>query len=370
MNIGFDAKRAFLNGSGLGNYSRSTIDLLAKYASLHNYFLYTPKSEGGPNYTPPKNTNITTPQGLINKSFKSYWRSFKLAKDIQKDNLDIFHGLSNELPHNIKKANVKSIVTIHDLIFFRYPKLYKAADRKIYHQKFKYACAEADTIIAISEQTKTDIVNFLEVPDKKIEVVYQGCNPVFYEKEADTKLIEVSQKYDLPEKYLLFLGTVEKRKNAKFIIETIKQHNITTPLVIVGKKTDYQLEVQNYIKSNNLEEQVFIHNNVPFEDLPALYQQASIFVYPSIFEGFGIPILEALNSGVPVITTKGGCFSEAGGMSTLYVSPENHDELAQAIQQIMQDKSQQKKMTSDGLKYALKFREDKVSENLLAVYSS
>ncbi len=370
MRIGFDAKRAFLNGSGLGNYSRSTIDLLAKYVSQNDYVLYTPKSEGKQNYIPAGKPKIKTPRGIINFTFKSYWRSFRLSADIKKDNLDIFHGLSNELPHKIQKSGVKSVVTIHDLIFLRYPELYKTTDRKIYQQKFQYACNQADIVIAISEQTKTDIIHYFGTSASKIKVVYQGCNPIYYEKESASKLIEVSQKYDLPEKYLLYVGTIEERKNAKFIVETIQKYHLDTPLIMVGKQTDYQQEIEKYISKHQLGDKVFIYNNVPADDLPALYQQASIFIYPSIFEGFGIPILEALNSGTPVISTKGGCFNEAGGLSTIYVSPDNHKDLAISIRTIMDLPDFRNNMIIEGKKFALKFRESKIAEQLVAVYSS
>ena len=332
MKIGFDAKRAFYNKSGLGNYSRSTIELLTRHYPSHDYTLYTPSTEDAIKFNIPDKVKVYEPIRFFNKIFKSYWRTFKISNRISEHKLDVYHGLSGELPNKAhKKTNTKLIVTIHDLIFLRFPELYKSIDRKLYYQKAKYACEIADRIIAISEQTKSDIIQFLGIEESKIDVVYQGCNSEFH-KEVDTnKKIEVTQKYNLPQNYILNVGTIEKRKNSLSILKAIEYGKINIPLIIVGKETEYQEELEKYASENNLSEKLLIFNNIPLEDLPAIYQQADVFVYPSVFEGFGIPIIEAMYSKVPVITTKGGVFSETGGHSSIYVEANNIEKLSDAI---------------------------------------
>ena len=143
MRLGFDAKRAFSNETGLGNYSRDTIRILSSFFSQNKYFLYTPKKIKSPRtffIEEKENIFVRTPESLINKTLRSYWRSFSIVKDIFTNNIDIFHGLSNELPIGIEKTSIKSIVTIHDLIFIRYPSLFKSIDRRIYYKKSKSAC--------------------------------------------------------------------------------------------------------------------------------------------------------------------------------------------------------------------------------------
>ncbi|NPA44426.1 MAG: glycosyltransferase family 4 protein [Chlorobi bacterium] len=369
MKIGFDAKRAFFNNSGLGNYSRSTIELLTKFYPYHNYVLYTPSTDGAIKFNIPKKVEIYEPQKLLSKVFKSYWRTFRITKKIKEHNLDVYHGLSGELPNKAHlKTNTKLIVTIHDLIFIRYPELYKPVDRKIYYQKAKYSCDIADRVIAISEQTKSDIIQFLNVDENKIDVVYQGCNNLFHKEVETTKKIEVAQKYNLPEKYILNVGTVEKRKNALSILKAIKFGNIDIPLIIVGRETEYQKELQKYALENNLEDKLIVLNNVPLEDLPAIYQQALMFVYPSVFEGFGIPILEAMYSKIPVITTKGGVFSETGGHSSIYVEVDNIEKLSKAIINIYEDDDLRQKIINDGIEFVQKFNDDKIASNLMNVY--
>ncbi|MBC8266158.1 MAG: glycosyltransferase family 1 protein, partial [Flavobacteriales bacterium] len=138
MRIGFDAKRAFLNNTGLGNYSRDTIRILSKFFDKNKYFLYTPKNNNNPRLgflNNRENAFIRTPQSLLNKALKSYWRSKSIVKDLFTNKIDIYHGLSHELPIGIEKTNIKTVVTIHDLIFIRYPHLFKAIDRRIYLKK-------------------------------------------------------------------------------------------------------------------------------------------------------------------------------------------------------------------------------------------
>ncbi len=368
MKIGFDAKRIFYNRSGLGNYSRSAVDLLAKYYPAHEYLLFAPVKKNPIDYKLPEAANTVFPKTKTGKIFGSYWRSFKIAQRAKVEQLDVYHGLSNELPYRINKAGVKSLVTIHDLIFLRYPELYKRTDRKIYTQKFKYACDIADTVVAISEQTKSDIIQYFGISEAKIEVVYQGCNPIFYKEVEALTRIETLRKYNLPSKYILNIGTIERRKNALSIVKAVHLGKIDLPVVIIGGKTDYQLEIEDYIKEHNLQSQIFIYNNVDFYDFPAIYQEAEMFIYPSLFEGFGIPIIEAMNSKTPVITTKGGCFSEAGGFASLYVEAGNIEELTEKIKSLLNDDELRLKTISESYKYVQKFSEDKVAHNLMNLY--
>jgi glycosyltransferase involved in cell wall biosynthesis len=370
MNIGFDAKRAFFNRSGLGNYSRSTIQILSRYFSENNYFLFTPTLKKSISFIKAENIRFVEPEGKFDCFFKSYWRTFKLTKQLQENKIDVYHGLSNELPKTIGRAKTKSLVTIHDLIFIRYPELYKVIDRKIYEMKFRFSSRMADKVIAISEQTKNDLIEFFDISPSKIEVVYQGCNAAFYEQLDRNAKKQVREKYNLPAQYILSVGTIEERKNVLNIVKALNTAQIEIPLVVIGRATPYLQTIKQYIRENKLEKQILFFHNVPLQDLPALYQMAEVFVYPSVFEGFGIPILEALNSKVPVITSRGGCFSEAGGPSSIYVQANNPEELSDAIKSVLSDSEKRKKMIEDGLIYAQNFRDEKIAQNLMKVYLS
>jgi glycosyltransferase involved in cell wall biosynthesis len=367
MRIGFDAKRAFFNKSGLGNYSRDTISILSDFFPMNDYVLYSPKPDKSLLFNRVQNIRVQGPENFFHKMIPSYWRSYGLSEQIVKDKIQLFHGLSNELPTGIENTGIPSIVTIHDIIFMRYPKLYKTIDRRIYEKKSKYAASRASRVIAVSEQTKDDLIRFFHIPEEKIEVVYQGCHPVFWEKMGDERKSGILMKYLVPEKFILYVGTIEERKNLLNIVRALHQRKIDFPLVVIGKQTSYFSSVIRYIEKHNIKNIFFLHN-VPNEDLPAFYQQSVMFVYPSLFEGFGIPILEALTSKTPVITTRGGCFSEAGGKSSVYIDPENVEELAQSIVNILQNETLRNNMKIDGFIHAQQFKRDKIASNILAVY--
>lgn len=369
MRIGFDAKRVFYNRSGLGNYSRDIILSLHQKYPDEEYILYTPSVRGSIAFLPSNRVGIATPPLGFGKLRSSYWRSVLLTKRLERDGVDVYHGLSHELPYNIHKTNVKTVVTIHDIIFMRYPQWYGFIDRSIYKQKVVYSCRIADAIIAVSEQTKQDLIDFLGVDGNKINVIYQGCNDMFREKATSDDLMRVSKKHGLPEEYMLYLGTIEERKNLLTVIKAIHQAGIDMPLVAIGRATKYMLKIKQYIHNHSMQNIHFLHS-LPSGDLPAIYQGAKLFVYPSLFEGFGIPILEALNSKTPVITSKGGCFGEVGGKHSIYVDPTNAEEMAAAIKKVLSDKDLQKKMKEEGYKHARKFNKEEIAGQMMDLYKT
>lgn len=370
MRIGFDAKRAFLNNTGLGNYSRDTIRVLSHYYQDNKYFLYTPKEDKNRRLSflaSRTNTFIRTPQSLINKALKTYWRSISIARDLFNNKIDIYHGLSNELPLGIEKTNIKTIVTIHDLIFIRFPHLFRTIDRKIYYKKFNSACHRADKIIAVSQQTKQDIIDFFCIPEEKIEVIYQGCNSVFQSEVEDTKKQEIQVKYNLPKDYLLYVGSIEERKNLLTLLKTIEELP-NQKLVVIGNGKAYKIKCLRFIAEHNLSDRVLFLTSLNLEEMAAIYQNAKMLIYPSIFEGFGIPILEALFSKIPVITSKDGCFTEAGGPAPNYINPLSVNEMKEAILEIQNSTKLSKQMIAKGFEYAQNFRDEKIATNLMAAY--
>ena len=372
MRIGFDAKRAFLNNTGLGNYSRDAIRVLSHFYADNKYFLYTPKDKENsrlPFLKDSKNTFVRTPQSLINKALKSYWRSKSIVRDLFTNKIDIYHGLSNELPLGIEKTNIKTVVTIHDLIFIRYPHLFRMIDRKIYYKKFKSACLRADKIIAVSQKTKQDIIDFFFIAEEKIEVVYQGCNAIFQEEIAAYKKQEVEKKYNLPKDYLLYVGSIEERKNLLTLLKTLKELP-NQKLVVIGNGKAYKIKCLRFISEHNLSDRILFLSDLNLEEMAAIYQNAQMLIYPSIFEGFGIPILEALFSKTPVITSEGGCFSEAGGEHSKYINPLSVEQMKAAILEIQNSTDLQEKMTAKGFEYAQNFTDDKIANNLMQVYKS
>lgn len=366
LHIAYDAKRAFFNRSGLGNYSRDLIRLISQHYPDNEYYLFKPKDEERIPFEINENTSVITPQSSISKRFASLWRMLGISFVLKNHPIQIYHGLSHDLPFRINKSSVKSVVTIHDCIYKRFPKLYDRFSPFVYTLKQKYACKMADSIIAISEQTKQDIIFYYNVPEEKIKVVYQGCNKSFYHPKTDEEKEGIKAKYQLPERFILNVGTIEERKNLLGILKALVEGNIDMPVVALGPKTKYFETVDAYAKQHKLDVR-FIHN-ANFSELPAIYQLAEVFIYPSKFEGFGIPILEALNSKTPIITTKGGVFPEVGGDAALYVEYGNEKQMAKTISRVLSDFKLRNDMVDKGLKQALKFREESIAKNLMAVY--
>lgn len=364
MRIGFDAKRYYLNKSGLGNYSRDLIRVLEEYYSDHIYLKYTPRVNNDSSI----DSSTKLPEGKLNNFFSGLWRNNWVVKDLIKDQIDIYHGLSGEIPVGLSKKHIKSVVTIHDLIFLKYPNLYKPIDRFIYNKKFKHAVLHADKVVAISQQTRLDISEYYNVPLESIDVIYQGCHPSFkIEKSSIDKQI-VREKYNLPENFVLNVGSIEPRKNAFQIVKAIE--HIDIPLVIIGKQTPYSNEIKKYVSEKGLEKRIHILQGFSMHELSTIYAMADLFVYPSIYEGFGIPIIEALYSGTPVITTKSGVFPEAGGPTSKYIDPNNLEEMSHQIKAILGDSQLQKDMISDGLDYVQRFNDDIIAKQWIDLYSS
>ncbi len=371
MRIGFDAKRLFNNFTGLGNYSRFVLSALLEHFPSHHYTLYSPKikdhNETRPFRVNPKVLIRTPPKWVKGSGFGSFWRSVNLGNIAFRDGADIFHGLSNELPLT-KPKGLKTVVTIHDLIFVRDPELYSSIDVKIYKKKLSHACKSADKLIAISQQTAKDLQHYLDVPKDRIKVVYQGCHEIFKERHSAEAINKVREKYQLPGKYLLSVGTLEPRKNALLILKALAKLDGDVSLVLIGRSTSYQTELDKFIDLSGLKEKVFFIQKVSFEDLPKIYQGSEIFIYPSKFEGFGIPIVEAIQSEVPVIAATGSCLEEAGGPSCIYVDPDGADELAEAIARIRKDPTRSSLMVKNSLQYVKKFDAGRIAADLVRVY--
>lgn len=369
--IGYDAKRAVANFTGLGNYSRFIISSMAERLPDSRLRLYIPKLRDNADYArllEYGNVSSHLPAGHYPGILRSWWRTYGMAADLRRDGVELFHGLSNELPTGLNSAGIRSVVTIHDLIFLRYPEYYGAIDRRIYDKKFKSACRNATRVVAVSECTKRDIVQFYDIDPDKIDVVYQGCSEVFAREVPDSESERVRRAYRLPERFMLNVGSIESRKNLLLAVKALSQVDASVHLVAVGRHTVYTDEVVRYAEDHGLSSRLHILHRVNGIDLPVLYRLASLFVYPSYFEGFGIPIIEALNAGVPVIGATGSCLEEAGGPDSLYVDPDDATAMAEAMNRVLSDEQLRESMITRGRAYVRRFDRASLAEDLLHVY--
>jgi len=380
MNIGFDAKRYFHNNTGLGNYSRTLVKGLAQYFPEHTYFLFNPKPSRRIQKESNSQVQEVLPSGFLDTKLSSLWRSSGVKKDLKKYRIDLYHGLSHEIPVGIHRTGIKSVVTIHDLIFERYPEQFGKLNVQIYRKKFTYACQHADRVIAISEQTKQDIIERYGTDPSKIDICYQSCHPAFGEVVPEEAKELTRHKYNLPQAFFLYVGSIIERKNLLNICKALKQleGTLNIPLVVIGGGRGYKEKVQQYIAANGLEQQVIFLNDTPAakndpafqkpETFAAIYQLAVAMIYPSYFEGFGIPVLEALWSRLPVITSNVSCMPETGGNAAYYVNPDKPEEMAAGMLAIYNDADLRSKMATDGWAHAQHFTLEKCAASVMNVY--
>ena len=338
--IGFDAKRIVRNGTGLGSYARTLVNALSENEHLQ-LNLYAP-DEGRDDLRQQivnrEKVKFVYPEGLHFRFQRDLWRTKGVVKQLKEDGVQLYHGLSGELPAGLKAAGIPGVVTIHDLIFLRHPEYYHWWDVEIYRRKFKSTIKEASRIIAISECTKRDILYYGDFPEDKIDVIYQGCSNRFRKSVSEADKNRVKAKYNLSDNFILNVGSIEARKNVLLAVKALGCLLDSFRMVIVGRHTKYTDEVIAYVKKNGLEDRVQILHGIPDDDLPVIYHLAKVFVYPSRYEGFGIPIIEAIQTGLPVVACTGSCLEEAGGPDCLYVSPDDVEGMANAIKQAIAEK--------------------------------
>jgi glycosyltransferase involved in cell wall biosynthesis len=368
MKIGFDAKRAFHNATGLGHYSRDTIRHVAQRFPDATCYLFNPAPASLPASLALPNITEIRPESPLEKASGSLWRRYGISKHVKKLGLDLYHGLSAELPADIEKTSVKKLVTIHDLIFERYPQFYKKVDASFYRSKTIHAAQIADLILAVSLQTKMDLINFYKIPEEKIHVCYQGYHPIYSTNPDYETLQRVKEQFQLHQPFCLFVGTIEARKNLLTAVKAIAPLP-EVQLVAVGRNTAYGREVLRYATANGLQHRVKFIEGLDLKSLHALYHLARLFVYPSIIEGFGIPLLEAQASGLPVISSKGGCFAEAGGPHSRYLEYGEVADWTAAINALWHDEGSRNQMQIAGLVHARKFSDAPIADNLASTYS-
>ena len=369
--IGFDAKRIVRNGTGLGSYGRTLVNDLAQRQDLE-LRLYAPdKGRDDLRSQIIERPNVSFCYPHFSSFFhlpSSWWRVKDVVSDLQRDGVQLYHGLSGELPIGIRQSGIRSVVTIHDLIFLRHPEFYHWLDTKIYAWKFRQTLKEADHIIAISECTKRDIQYYGDVDDSKISIVYQSFAPRFSAIVTDEQRSQVRTTYQLPERYILNVGSIEARKNILQAVQALPLLPDDIALVIVGRHTSYTDQVLQYVREHRLEQRVRVLHGVPDEHLPVLYAMAEAFVYPSVYEGFGIPIIEAISCGLPVVACTGSCLEEAGGPDSYYVQPGNVEAMADAIRHTLIGAEGRELRIENSKKYIRRFGGCNVASQVADIY--
>ncbi len=372
LHIGFDAKRIVRNATGLGHYGRTLVTALsAALGSKARLHLYIPDlGRGDLRALMPQSPYIiySLPVHCRTRIGRDLWRTRGIVADLERDGIDLYHGLSGELPVGIRRTGIRTVVTIHDLIFMRHPEYYNPIDVAIYRWKFRRACREADRIVAISECTRRDVAELGHFPADRIDVVYQSIDRRFRRTVTDGERADVARRYGLPPRYILFVGTIEERKNAGLVIEALPQIDAGVHFVMVGRQTAYTRRILRRARALGVDGRVHVVSGVPDADLGAVYRSAEVFAYPSRYEGFGLPIVEAIECGLPVVAVTGSCLEEAGGDACFYVGPDDVGAMAAALNRLLADRGLRRECVERSRDYIRRFQNGDAARQMIEVY--
>lgn len=360
MKIGFDARRYFLNRTGLGDYSRNLVHHLHQLHPEIDIHLYS--SDVGSHYPLPDYTTLHS----RGKSPSIYWRNYGIPKAIKKEGLDLYHGLSNELPLGIQKSGIPAIVTIHDLLFIRYPGHYAHFDRKIYTLKTKKAARLANHIISISETTKKDLVEIFGIDPAKISVI----SPIAtFQPKPRIESGSIPRKGGSERPILLCVSSFQKRKNLERLIEAYNLSDCGFKLIIAGRKGETSRECAFLADQKKSGQKAILKFDVSHAALESLFEQASAFVYPSVYEGFGMPVLDALQHGLPVLTSRGTSMEEIAGTAGAYFDPEDTNSILRVLSELNDENalSVQKSHIAERLQL---FSGSAMTKKLINIYQS
>lgn len=371
MHICIDVSPTAQKHAGLGRYAGEIARTLAADAEINLSLFYNREGNAElPDYL------SHVPHQTVNIGNKP-WRMGVFTSRLTRWPLDtvfgateIFHATNHLLAH-FRQA--RTVYTLHDLIFLRYPEHHKSYNRWYLTLTMPHYLKAADAIITPSECSKQDALEFYDLPEQKIKVIYEAAAPHFKPTPDPTALQRVQQKYNVPDKFILHVATIEPRKNLNRLLDAFKAILIDQPqlkLVFIGKKGWLYDSFFEHIKELGLEDCVVFPGYVDEADLPVFYQLAEVFVFPSLYEGFGLPPLEAMSCGVPVVCSNSSSLPEVVGDAGLLVDPTDTAALAEAVRSVLDDADLRADLQQRSLRQAAKFSWEKAVEEHKAVYAS
>ena len=363
MRIGVDARIVYYSRGGIRSY---VVHLLRALASIDDETDYRVLRSRRDAAIPPPGPNFRS-VACWTPSHHRFER-WLLGAEIRRLRLDLLHS-----PDFIPPAfgYARSVITVHDLSFLYYPGFLAAESRRYYNQQIEWSVERADHILADSHSTSADLVSLLGVPQEKINVVPLAADPSFRPLPA-REARETAERYGLEPGFLLFVGTLEPRKNIPGLLNAFRvlldRKATAGPLVLVGGKGWLYEEIFERVKALELTEHVRFLHGVSDADLPALYTAARVLAMPSLYEGFGLPALEAMSCGTPVVVADRASLPEVVGDAGILVDPDDPEEIAEGLARVLTEQSLERRLRESGMKRASEFSWERVAEETSAVY--
>jgi glycosyltransferase involved in cell wall biosynthesis len=376
MRIGIDTTSAVMQGGGIGRYTRELVQATLAQDTDNEYILFSasmPPDKSLPQIFP-SNGRVTYKIAPVSEQWLyRLWYRARLPVSVQRfmGKLDIFHSPDFVLPP--VSGSIPTLLTVHDLSFVHFPEVYPEVLVNYLNKVVPWSVERATYILADSAATKQDLMETWQVPDEKVAVLYSGVGSAFGRVEDEDEITAVRQKYNLGDvPYLLSVGTVQPRKNYQMLIQAFAPLADKWPhnLYIAGGKGWLYDEMMTEIERQGLTNRVRFIGFVDDEDLPTLYSGASLYLFPSLYEGFGLPMLEAMACGVPVIASNVSSLPEVGGETAVMLPPHSPSEWTQTIDKILSSPEKQQKMVSLGYQKIQEFSWEKSSVQLLRIYQT
>jgi glycosyltransferase involved in cell wall biosynthesis len=366
--IGIDARFYGPKSTGVGIHVEELIKNLAKLDQVNQYYIFL-KLENFKNIKLPGKNFIKVLSPFNHYSWQEQWSFFWQLKRF---NLDLMIFPQFNAPFLYRRPY---LVTIHDLTLHFFPGKKKKSifSRLAYKFLIKNVAKNAKHCFAVSENTKKDMIKILKVSPKKITVTYNGVKDIFKPIKNKDLLIKFKKEYNLPERYLLYTGVRRSHKNIVGLIKAFSLFKKEKPqekisLVLAGPQDSVYSEIQATVKAENLEKEIIFLGIMSNEDLLKLINSSFAYIFPSFYEGFGIPVLEAMSCGVPVLSSNTSSLKEAGGNAACYFDPYNLKDISVSIKKICEDKKLRNSLKEKGLKHAKKFTWEKMSKIMYQKY--
>jgi glycosyltransferase involved in cell wall biosynthesis len=371
MRITIDLSPSVHRHAGLGRYARELLAALVQLDELNEYiaFSHAPIGDCPPGMIPER-----VPLRTVSLSAKP-WRMSVLLANVFGATLDpwlprgdIFHATEHLLP---PLKNARTVFTLHDLIFQFFPEYHLPLNRAFLVHAMPRFLHRADAIIAVSECTKRDAIHFYKVPPDRITVIYEGVNPALRPVNGENVLRQARTRLTRGAPFILFVGTIEPRKNIIALVDavrTLRTRGYPHRLVIAGRKGWLYRGAFDHVRTTGMESEIDFLDFVPEEDLPALYSACAAFVFPSLYEGFGLPPLEAMACGAPVVCSNASSLPEVVGDAALLFNPRDIGEMTNAIERVLADAALRDVLRGKGIARSARFTWERTARETLRVY--